>query len=88
MNEGLFQSLNRTMEYSPGPSTSTGGFTQGGRSKEEISMDEAVVLEGLGEAFDQTQIENEVLEQIDERIRQDERLRQDKQLRDVAEEVK
>ena len=64
----------------PGPSTSTGGFTRG--------SGETRFLEGLGEVYDQIELEDDIIGEIDDQIRSRERLEKDKQLQDVAGELK
>lgn len=65
----------------PGPSTSTGGFTNAGQG--ELST-----LEGLGVIYDQTELEDDILGDIDDQMRTRERIDKDKQLQDITEELK
>ncbi|OQR72026.1 DNA excision repair protein ERCC-6-like [Tropilaelaps mercedesae] len=76
------------MEHNPGPSTSTGGFTRGDVPSDATATDEMEALTGLGEAYDQTEFEKDVLNTIDEQMREEERWRQNRELCNVAEEVK
>lgn len=78
------------MEYGPGPSTSTATFNGRNTSNDFASQmnDEQEALAGLGEAYDQTEIEKGVIDVIDEQIQQADRLRHDRELRNVIEEVK
>ncbi|XP_022702786.1 DNA excision repair protein ERCC-6-like isoform X3 [Varroa jacobsoni] len=83
-------STSATMEYGPGPSTSTATFNGRNTSNDFASQmnDEQEALAGLGEAYDQTEIEKGVIDVIDEQIQQADRLRHDRELRNVIEEVK
>ncbi|XP_028968473.1 DNA excision repair protein ERCC-6 [Galendromus occidentalis] len=64
-----------------GPSTSTGGFT-------DDRSGETSTLEGLGEIYDQTELEDDILGNIDEQMSARERIDQDKRLQNIAEELK